>query len=344
MTDETRQATGSTKATSDVGRDIVGELVKAGGRRPVPGDADYKKVLAVAREAWQRQVRFRRSRLRRRYFALAAAAAILAIGIPLTVQLLPTSPPPVIASTTHLDGQVMVLDADEGVWQTVDDTAGEWTAGARLRTSAGNRIALDLAQGGSLRVDETTEVTLASVGRIELIAGTIYFDSRAATGIGTLEVGTAHGLLRTIGTQFEATTSAVALRVRVREGSVAIQREPQFSELTGAAGEQLRLDSGGSAQSTPFPAHDPEWSWAIALADAPPIDGRPLIELLDWVVRETGHELRFADPAVERQARAVTMRGDLGNVQPLEALAIALATTDLDHVVQDDGVVLIRTR
>ncbi len=238
----------------------------------------------------------------------------------------------------------MVFDANEETWRTVDDSAVEWTAGARLRTSTGNRVALDLTQGGSLRVDESTELTLASIAQVELVAGTMYFDSSAATGNGSLEVVTAYGLLRTIGTQFEATTFADALRVRIREGSVAVQRGPQFPELTGAAGEQLRLDSGGSAQSTPFPAHDPEWSWAIALADAPPIDGRPLIELLDWVVRETGHELRFADPAVERQTRLITMRGNLGNVPPLEALEIALATTDLDHVVLDDGVVLIRTR
>lgn len=344
MTDETRQATASTEAAADVGRDVVGELVKAGGRRPTPSVAAYEKVVTAARDAWQQQLRSRRSRRRQRYFALAAAAVGLAIGIPLTMQLLPTSPPPVIAFTTLLDGHVLFLDADEGTWQTVDDATDEWPAGARLRTSTGNRIALDLAQGGSLRVDESTELTLASVGRIELIAGTIYFDSRAATGIGTLAVGTAHGLLRTAGTQFEAATSADALRIRVREGSVSIQRGPQLPELTGAAGEQLRLDSGGSAQNTPFPAHDPEWSWAIALAGAPLIDGRPLMELLDWVVRETGHELRFADPTVERQARAITMRGDLGNVSPLEALEIALATTDLDHVVQDDGVVLIRMR
>ncbi len=344
MTDETRQAKGSTEATAEVDRDIVGELVKAGGRRPTPSDAAYEKVVTAAREAWQQQLRSRRNRRRQRYFALAAAAVGLAIGIPLTMQLLPTSPPPAIAFTTLLDGHVLVLDADEGAWQTVDGTVVAWPAGARLRTSTGNRIALDLAQGGSLRVDEASELTLASVGRIELVTGAIYFDSRAATGIGTLEVSTAHGLLRTIGTQFEAATFADALRIRVREGSVAIQRGSQLPDLTGVAGEQLRLDSAGAAQNTPFPAHDPEWSWAIALADTPPIDGRPLLELLDWVVRETGHELRFADPTVERQARVITMRGDLGNVSPLEALEIALATTDLDHVVQDDGVVLIRMR
>lgn len=91
MTDDKRHATGTTgtAAAGNAGRDIVGELVKAGGRRPTPSAADYERVLAAAREAWQQNVRTRRRR--RRYFALAAAAAILAIGVPLAMQLLPTS-------------------------------------------------------------------------------------------------------------------------------------------------------------------------------------------------------------------------------------------------------------
>ncbi len=344
MTDDKRHATGTTgtAAAGNAGRDIVGELVKAGGRRPTPSAADYERVLAAAREAWQQNVRTRRRR--RRYFALAAAAAILAIGVPLAMQLLPTSPPPVVASTAILNGRVMVLDMATGTWRTVADDSIEWTAGTRLRTATGNRISLDLAEGGSLRIDESTELTLSSIGQVELGLGTIYFDSQATTGVGALQVSTTHGLLRTTGTQFEAASSPEALRVRIREGSVAIQRGPQDPELTGAAGEQVLLESGGGAELTPFPAVDPEWSWVIALADAPRIDGRPLIELLDWIVRETGHELRFADPAVELRARTITMRGDLGNVSPMEALDVALATTDLDHVVQDDGVVLIRMR
>ena len=322
-------------------RDALAELVKAGGRRPVPAGDDYRRVLAASREVWRQAVESRRRR--RRYFALAASVAVLAVGASVVTQLAPPPPPPPVASTAVLDGQVMALAPDAAQWRTVDGVGVEWLAGTRLRTPAGNRISLDLSWGGSLRVDETTELTLTSAERLELIAGTIYFDSGAEAGPGALEVATAHGLVREIGTQFEVMSTDAALRVRVREGGVEIERGQQLPRLTGAAGEQVRLDSAGAAEIGPFLAHDPAWSWAVALADVPSIDGRPLMELLDWVARETGHELQFADAVTENQARGVTMHGSLENATPRQALEAALATTDLEHVFREDGVLLIRT-
>ena len=334
-----------TAAGSD-GRDVLAELVRAGGRRPVPAEDDRSRVFAASQRAWKQAVQARRRR--RRYYALAAGIATLAIGASVVLQLAPTTPPPVIASTAVIDGQVLTLAPDSDEWRAVNGAGVEWVAGTRLRTSAGSRVSLDLASGGSLRVDEATEMTLTSPERLVLIAGTMYFDSGAATGTatgaGTLEVVTSHGLVREIGTQFEVMSTSAALRVRVREGSVEIEREQQASGLTGAAGEQLRLDSAGDVERSRFSPVDPAWSWAIALADVPPIDGRPLTELLDWVARETRHELRFADSDTQNQAENVILRGSLVNATPLEALEAALATTDLEHVVQEDGVLLIRLR
>lgn len=323
-------------------RDALAELVRAAGRRPVPADGDCRRVRAASRQAWQQAVQSRRSRRRNR--ALAAGVAIVAIGAAAVTQRLPTPPLPVVASTAVLEGQVTVLAPDTDEWLAVDGGGFEWMSGTRLRTSAGGRVALDLSGGGSLRVNGATELTLTSSERLTLVTGTMYFDSGAATGLGMLEVLTSHGLVRKIGTQFEVMSTAAALRVRVREGSVEIEREPQSSGLTGAAGEQVRIDSAGAVERSAFPAHDSEWSWAVALADVPPIDGQPLMDLLDWVARETGHELRFADPDSEDQARNVILHGSLRDATPLEALGAALATTDFEHVVQDDGVLLIRLR
>ena len=326
----------------DGGRDVLAELVRAAGSRPVPAEDDYQRVLAASRQAWQRAVRSRSRR--RRHYALAAGVALVAIGAAMVTQRAPTPSPAVFASTAVVEGQVRMLVPGADEWLAVAGAGSEWVSGARLRTSAGGRIALALSRGGSLRVNEATEMTLTSSGRLTLIAGTMYFDSGEAMGPGSLEVVTRHGLVREVGTQFEVMSDASALRVRVREGSVEIERERQSPGLTGAAGEQLRIDSAGAVDRSAFPAHDPEWSWAVALADVPPIDGRPLMDLLDWVARETGHELHFADPDAEDRARNVTLHGSLRDATPLEALDAALATTDLEHVVQDDGVVLIRMR
>lgn len=341
---DNRQTTNSpdeTTAGSD-DRDVLAELVRAGGRRPVPAEDDYGRVFTASQRAWRQAVRSRRTR--RRYLALAASVAVLAIGGAIVSQLAPPTPLRVIASTAVIGGQVLALVPGTDEWRAVDGAGVGWIAGTRLRTSADSRVSLDLASGGSLRVDESTEMTLTSSERLVLIAGTMYFDSGVTTGAGTLEVITSHGVVREIGTQFEVMSTSAALRVRVREGSVEIEREQQLAGLTGAAGEQLRIDSAGGVERGPFSPVDPAWSWAIALADVPTIDGRPLTELLDWVARETRHELRFADTATENQAHDVILRGSLANATPLEALEAALATTDLEHVVQEDGVLLIRLR
>ena len=345
---DNRQTTNSPEETTAAGddRDVLAELVRAAGRRPLPAEDDRSRVFAASQRAWRQAVQVQRRR--RRYLALAASVAALAIGGAIVSQLAPTTPLPVIASTAVMGGQVLALAPDADEWRAVDGAGADWVAGTRLRTSAGSSVSLDLASGSSLRVDEATELTLTSSERLVLIAGTMYFDSGAPTGAptgaGAQEVVTSHGLVREIGTQFEVTSTSAALRIRVREGSVEIEREQQASVLTGTAGEQLRLDSAGGVERSPFAPDDPAWSWAIALADVPPIDGRPLTELLDWVARETRHELRFADTDTENQAENVILRGSLANATPLEALEAALATTDLEHVVQEDGVLLIRLR
>ena len=343
MNDERQTTNPPDKTTAGDGdRDVLAELVRVGGRRPVPAEDDYRRVFTASRQAWRQAVQSRRRR--RRYFAMAASVAVVAVGAAVVLQLVPGTPLPVVASTAVVDGQVLALAPDSDEWRPVQGGGAEWVAGSRLRTAAGSHIALDLSWGGSLRVDEATEVTLTSSERVILIAGTIYFDSGAATGVGTLEVVTSHGRVREIGTQFEVMSTSAELRVRVREGSVEVEREQQMPELTGMAGEQLRLDSAGELERSAFSPFDPAWSWAVALADVPPIDGRPLVELLDWVARETGYELQFADSGTEDRARDVTLRGNLENATPLEALEAALATTDLEHVARDDGVVLIRMR
>ena len=349
---DNRQTTNSPDETTAAGddRDVLAELVRAAGRRPLPAEDDRSRVFAASQRAWRQAVQARRRR--RRYLALAASVAAVAIGGTIVSQLTPTTPLPVIASTAVMDGQVLALAPGSDEWRAMDGAGVEWVAGTRLRTSAGSRVSLYLASGGSLRVDESTEMTLTSSERLVLIAGTMYFDSGTPTGTptgtateaGTLEVVTSHGLVRKTGTQFEVMSTSAALRVRVREGSVEIEREQQLAGLTGTAGEQLRLDSAGGVERSPFAPDDPAWSWAIALADVPPIDGRPLVELLDWVARETRHELRFSDTDTENQAENVILRGSLANVTPLEALEAALATTNLEHVVQEDGVLLIRLR
>ena len=115
--------------------------------------------------------------------------------------------------------------------------------------------------------------------------------------------------------------------------------------LAGSAatpGEQLSIDASGVIRRTPIAADDPAWHWVQALAAAPDVDNQPLAVLVAWVARETGIKVRYATPAVERRAMTTILHGSIRNLEPLEALAVMLATTDLQHEVLADGTIMIK--
>jgi len=322
--------------------DALGELIRAAGRRAAPPGDDYDRVLTASRGAWQKKVRSRR---RRQWsYALAASVATLAIGITVIMQVVPLGPRPTIASTAVLDGQVMVLTPDAENWQLLSDTGIQLVSGTRLRTQAEGRVALDLARGVSLRINYGSELTLLSPERIELTAGTVYIDSGLGVRANRFEIATTFGIVRDIGTQFEVNSSPAALRVRVREGLVELYQDQPEPELSGAAGEEFRIDSRGTVDRTPFSTYDPEWAWATTLADTPQTDGQPLIGFLNWVAREMGRSLRFSGPGAEAQAQTIILHGSAAALAPVEALEVMLATTDFEYALLEDGVLFIQRR
>ena len=52
--------------------------------------------------------------------------------------------------------------------------------------------------------------------------------------------------------------------------------------------------------------------------------------------------MRYATPAIERRASGTILHGSIRGLEPLEALAVMLATTDLRHEVLADGTIMIK--
>ena len=129
-------------------------------------------------------------------------------------------------------------EATGEAWRALGETRTPLTTGMKLRTLAGGRVALALAGGGSLRLDAETEVMLDAPGRLYVRHGTIYVDSGARPGATRLQIVTPAGTARDIGTQFELQVAGSAMRLRVREGSVSIDRGGQ--SLTGSRGRADR--------------------------------------------------------------------------------------------------------
>ena len=161
---------------------------------------------------------------------------------------------------------------------------------------------------------------------------------------GSVEVVTRFGALRDVGTQFEVLATGTTLRVRTREGAVTLTRGRSQPVLECAVSEELRIDSQGRVERGHIAAHDAEWAWAELLAEPPKGPELPLLQFLGWVARETGRGLRYDSSETESRVSKIVLHGTTPDVAPVQAMEVALATTDIDYSLVDDGTILLRHR
>jgi hypothetical protein len=321
--------------------DALGELIRNVGRRAQPPPEDYERILRVSHAAWQRAAR---QRARRRWtLALAAGVALLAVSLATLRFLDAPARGAVVAHLVISQGAVFASD-DVGA-------AGRWLAssgapildGTRLRTDASGRAALRLDSGVSLRLAGSTDLVLRPGNRIELFSGRVYVDTGTRRD-GSVELVTRFGKLRDVGTAFEVLATDVGLRLRTREGVVRLTRDSGPEALECAGSEELRLDSRGHIERGRIAPHDPEWAWAAMLSEPPRGAQLPLVSFLEWVARETGRRVQYDSPETEERVRRVVLHVNSMDLAPVDALDVALASTDIEYTLPDDGTILLRPR
>jgi ferric-dicitrate binding protein FerR (iron transport regulator) len=324
---------------------VVEGLIRIAGRRVAPPEASYRRTLELATDAW----RAKTTGVRRRRRAIASLS-VLAAGVVLLVALLPLLRRPVdapavpVATLQRMIGQLEVLTPGASAWRLVRDDDATLLATSRVRTGPGSRAGFRLSGGVSLRLAEGTEMTLDRANRLTLIAGRAYVDSGGAAQAGTpVEIVTRTANAREVGTQFEVALLGETYRLRVREGGVLLSYDDE-RQATGAAGEQLLIEPGRQLVRTSILSTDAAWQWVETVAPTPDLNDRPVSDLLDWVARETGRAIRYADREVERRAATTILHGSIRHLAPLEALDVMLATTQLEYVAQPDGTLLIQAK
>ena len=311
-------------------------LLEEASPRPAPSAEAAARARLAVHEEWQDLVG-RRTRRRRTGFLAAAAAAVLAIA--LAVNQVPAPEPVLTATVDKAIGSIYLLADDSTLTEL--STPAEFMTDQTVVTGENAALGLAWSAGGSLRLDESTELRFVSTDRVELVSGRLYFDSQdPPDGATRLTVETAHGDVTHIGTQFIVEAKPERLTVSVRDGSVAIVGH-RYSE-TGYAGKAITLRGDSRPEHLDVRVYGQYWEWIEATAPGVDPEGKTLAALLSWVQRETGLEIRFEDAQLRDEVLDVEFTGvsDISNV-PREALSQFLRGYGLDYEIRE-GVIHIR--
>jgi ferric-dicitrate binding protein FerR (iron transport regulator) len=211
--------------------------------------------------------------------------------------------------------------------------------GSVLITAEKSRAAIRLASGHSVRLDASTEIRLNDAGSLALERGAVYVDSGpGGAAADSLDVRTPLGVIEEIGTQFESRVQDDSLRVRLREGAVIVHHDDRSHEVQ--AGTELALEPDGSVVRRAVPVHGPEWAWIVDVTPTPDFEGRPARSFLDWVARERGWSLAFADDSVARSADSTLLGGTIERLSLEEALDAVLPTCRMSYRVEEAVLVI----
>ncbi len=265
----------------------------------------------------------RRLWLRRAVVAtLAAAAAVgfATITLRLVSPLIELRP---VARVERVTGRLSVGDGADrlGPGATV-------VARNALGTNGTSAAALRMNNGIALRLDRDTRAVMISATRLRLERGALYVDATGAPDAEFLEVETALGVARDIGTIYQVREDAATVRVQVRRGRVAVRNEGGRHEVD--AGSQLTLSPDGSVETSAVELYGPDWSWIYAAAPAFALEEATLESYLDWLGRETGWYVRFT--AADRETLLGTrLHGSLEGIAPEQTPELVLPTCGLSH-------------
>lgn len=317
----------------------IARVLRATGKRVDPSADAARAVYTAVHAEWRAAVDKReKPRARRVWLAAAAAIAIAAIALFVgRAMLIPA--PELVASVSRTIGAVEMRDADAGSWKGIASN-GALHAGQNVHTGRDGRLTLTLRDGVSLRLDHDTSIALVSPDRIDITSGAVYVDSGLpTTSAGRLQVGTPSGVIRHIGTQYEARIVNGGTRVRVREGRVDVT-PMHGSARTLQVGEQILVSTSGIEDRNRVEPSSDDWDWASNAAPDFDIDGRPVHDFLAWAGRETGLKVVFASPESAAEAKRAVLSGSVAGLGPDEALAAVLPTTSLRSVERDGELVI----
>jgi ferric-dicitrate binding protein FerR (iron transport regulator) len=313
----------------------IARLLRLAGPRLSADPERSERVMAVVQGRWRAEVRTRRRF--KRWIAIPVAAAIALVTIVGVAQWLARVrkgvEPKAVAVLVRVQGPLRFSDGGN-----VREGA-ELRPGVGISTVPGGRAALRLSTEASLRLDSNTTLRLVSDTVLDLEQGAIYVDSHGAKGA-AVTVHTPTGVVRDIGTQFEVRLVESGLHVTVREGAASLGLRDGAFEIQ--AGTRLTAGARGGLSRTAVPPNSPDWDWVLEIAPPFHSEGKTLGDLLAWVCRETGWQVRFADITTEPERASIVLHGSVEGMRPDEASEAFLPTCGLTSHLEGNVLVIKR--
>ena len=304
--------------SDDPSTDALAALVRAAGPRAMPQAEQMARARARVHAEWRAGVASqRRGRLQ---WLAAAAAVVLAVGIGFI--LWPRSEPAVlVAKASRVCGDVQVHTGGGPVASL--GTGAPVLVGQVLETPGDARALLSFPDGMEVRIDRTSRVQVDSPTALRLLEGTLYVDTRSGEAAAELAIRTHAGVVRHVGTRFEVRVVAGDTRVRVRDGTALFTGTDHAAVLI-ASGQQLSV-SDGQTSLLPGPGvADAAWEWTGTISPAFDIEGRSLYDSVEWLGREAGLKVVYANDSVLARAQTVRVHGSIEGLATRDALVTVL--------------------
>jgi len=214
-------------------------------------------------------------------------------------------------------------------------------AGETLVTGPDSRAALSWNSGGSLRIDENSEVRFTSATVVQLVSGAIYFDSlpydRTESEVPVFSIETVAGRISHVGTQFLTSVVGSTVTIGVREGQVLVDG-PIYNSLVQPR-DRISITADGLQSKRLVEPFDESWHWVEEIAPAFDPNGRTVREMVVWISRETGRPFQFRSRKAEMNAASASLVG-LENLSPLQAMRTMQYATDLRYDIVNEEIVI----